>query len=224
MSNRSLKVSKINIGEIVIGKVADSLIGLLLGIFLENKFKISQWLKKTSAYILNKPVSLKPVIILTSNKSSKQIGKSIIEIWKKQGFNVSVIKDSENFYAITNGIYNIDLGEMEDEIIIQTSKLETSVRQIYERFSEFLDILEQTNHNANIEEINLSISFPYKYEFFEIKPISYFQISDYEIKLKNDKWKSEMMLKLKGKNQELKINGKSTSEINQILNKLFRPL
>ena len=86
---------------------------------------------------------------------------------------------------------------------------------------EILKLLENLQ-NIKIIETSLLISLPYKFEFVEIKPTSSLFVSDYDIKLGANKWKSQLSLKLKNKNQQLEINGKNNSEIYDIVNKLFR--
>jgi len=194
----------------------------IISIVLERRFKIAQHLKKLIAWVFNSPVKLKVIFTLESSNSSKEIGKKISDIWKKQGFITTVIKDSENYYGITNGTYNIDLGRTEEGIILQTSTLDTVMRSISERFSEIMKIIEKID--AKMEEVSLSVSLPYTFEFVEIKPVSSLSVIDYNVKLGDDRWKSQLSLKLKNKRQQIDINGKSESEVHEIINNLFRAL
>jgi hypothetical protein len=207
--------------DLIISIILEPLASAIIGIFLERRFKIIQKIRKMVAYLLNSPIELKVVFTLKSQDSPKEIGKKIADMWKSQGLTVTVTKDNNNYYAITNGTYNIDLGKIEDEIVLQTSVLDTVMRKISDKFSEILKLLENLQ-NIKIIETSLLISLPYKFEFVEIKPTSSLFVSDYDIKLGANKWKSQLSLKLKNKNQQLEINGKNNSEIYDIVNKLFR--
>ena len=194
----------------------------IVSIIVENKFRVVQRIKKIFIYILNKQVSLKPVFTIKTQKNPKEIGKEISQIWKNNGLNVRITKDSDNFYAMTNGVYNIDLANTENGIIFQTSVLDAPIREVSEKFSKIMKILEELK-SIELKEIFLSVNLPYKFEFVEIKPTSFLEVYDYDIKLRNDEWKSQLSLKLKNKSQELHISSEYTSEIYTIIKKLFRP-
>ena len=200
------------------------IITIILGVVIENRFRLFQRLNRLYAYLRNKMVKVNLIISVKSEKSPREIGNLIKAVWKKEDKIIRIIKDTEHFYSISNYDCILDITEIEEEeIIIKTSNLETPISEIDNKFNEIMNLLENIKC-LHIERLSLSALLPYKFEFMELKTTSDIEVEDYDIYLRNDKWKSSFSLKLKSKKQEIIIDKKNISEMNNMLKKLFRPI
>lgn len=200
--------------EIVVG---------LIGIFIEYKFRIINKLKKIICYVSNSPVTLHIDLFLKSKETPRDIGKEIIDYLKKQSQDIKIITDSKDYFSFTNNIYIISLDKIEKDIILKTSLMDTTMRGVQTRFSEILHPIESIK-NVRLKSLGMTIQLPYRFEFVEIKTSSYVEIKDYNIKLNNLKWKSQLSLLLKNDKQNIQINGKHESEIYDIIKNIFKPI
>jgi len=195
----------------------------IVSIIIQYKFRIIQRLKRLWAFINNDSVKLGLFLTLKSDKDARNIGMSIGDSWKDDNKSVRIITDSKNSYSLSNEDYTIDIHRLPDkEIGIKTSNIEIPIRRVEDKFSEIMGLFDRTK-DINIEKLSLSALFPFKFEFVEIKTSSNISVENYDIKLKNDKWKSEMSLNLRNRKQEIMINSDTRTEMHKIIKKLFKP-
>ena len=193
-------------------------------LIIENKFKILHKIKKLYSLILNRSVKLRIILTIKSDNKAKDIGNNISKFWKKEGNNVIVNKDADNDVSISNDEYSLDINLLEDrEITIKTSIFEIPIRGVQSKFSEIMNVLEKIE-KSSVVSIFISALLPFKFEFIEIKPTSGMNVENYDVSIRNDKWKSQISLKLKAKKQEISVNSKTMAEMYDVLKGLFRIL
>jgi biopolymer transport protein ExbD len=193
----------------------------LISVWAEHKFRIIQRLKKLLNHILNRPVKISITLTLNGKKTAKDIGETIGNLWKET-YSVKVITDSKNDYSVSNNEYTIDIHNLPDnEIGIKTSNLETPIIEVENKFSEIMEVLDKIK-DVSIENLSLTASLPYKFEFVEIKTCAGISVENYDIMLTKDKWKSKLSLTLKNKRQEIMVNGETRAEMQDILRSIFK--
>ncbi|MBN1896672.1 MAG: hypothetical protein JW789_02995 [Candidatus Aenigmarchaeota archaeon] len=181
-------------------------IGVLIATTLiQYKFRLVQRVKKLCTFAMNRAVKIGLVITIKTDMKPKDVGTKIGDKWHSEGKRVRIITDSRSAYNLDNGDYVVDIYQLPDKQLgVKTSNIETPIREVDDKFTEIIDLFERLD-GIKMDSIGLTALLPFKFELVEIKTTSGIAIEDYDIKLKNDKWKSEIYLKLRDKKSPLMV-------------------
>lgn len=197
----------------------------IIGIYLNNKFKISEKLTKFKHKILNSEISMILSVSYESNYPFDKIKTHILNNFRDEFGHLKIYLNNEyqlDFDVLDYGFHVIVEYNTQNELSIRTSKIIRHMNTVVKTVEDVLDAcnktkreIKTTNYTIKLDEKDFSIYLylPYKQIFTKFYTPKQIIIKDYRIKMLDGTSGSE--IKVNG--EYLNINSDERSDLMKVI-------
>lgn len=171
--------------------ILDLLLVPIISVILEHKYSIIQRIHRLWCYVWNKEASIELVVWVESDKNFEHLKAKI-----KKSFNKKIEKIlTENGHTLYIKTLNFNLRirrHAQGIYIIESDRIRSGIQNIKEDVKELVFLIWEDKFSRDYETKNISLNLylPYKWKYITTFSQKNYEMKDYEVKLKNNKYKS----------------------------------